>query len=96
MTFGNELIGCLLGLRESRLGLRSTHPRGLLFGSDLFTLVVGYGDGCGVVNSNWRGRLWVSKFMKNSTNIDGFLAIVKEGSNFGSSCGGKYWPENFP
>ena len=53
------------------------------FRSYLFALFIGNRHRCGIVNLDWSGRLGVAKFVKNIADIDSFLAIVKEGTNFG-------------
>ena len=53
----------------------------------MFACLVGNGDGCGIVDLYWCGRLRVAKFFKNGANGDGGFAVVEEGADFGFSRG---------
>ena len=63
-------------------------------GSFLFDRISG-DAACGVVVSdNWGCRLWMTKFFKRDAQRTGFFSIVEEGTEFGFSSTGEYFPHD--
>lgn len=76
-----------LSLVDSVLNPIETHVDGL--GALDFGASVGKAVGGRVVCGDWCWvELWSTEFQENLTEVDGFLAVVKEGSNFsfGGCC----------